>query len=70
MKPITKSMSDKEYMNVGAQQCPFCGKDDISTQGSPELDGMCAWVLVECAKCGKEWREVFRMTGWEPVRRD
>jgi transcription elongation factor Elf1 len=56
--------AEQKYMDNGGNECPHCGGTDISGCGF-ESDGTHAWREVECENCGKEWKELFSMTGVE-----
>jgi transcription elongation factor Elf1 len=51
----------KEYIKSGAQFCPFCKCDDIT---SSEIDssGTIALNSVKCHGCGREWGEEWKLT--------
>ena len=48
----------KQYMDGGANLCPFCKSADISG-GQVEIDGREAWQEVSCNECQGEWRDVY-----------
>ena len=60
----TEKDLENAYMEKGGNECPHCGGTDISSCGF-ESDDTYAWREVECENCGKEWKELFSMTGIE-----
>ena len=60
----TEKDLENAYMDNGGNECPHCGGTDISSCGF-ESDDTYAWREVECENCGKEWKELFSMTGIE-----
>lgn len=57
-------MSDEAYVNAAGGKCPYCGSDDISSEGRLEADGAEAWQEVRCGSCRATWEEVFRLVGY------
>ena len=57
----------KEYLEGGAQTCPFCKSEDISATSTLETDCLTAWDLIECGTCGKKWHDVFNLVDIEEV---
>lgn len=54
---LTKEQKEK-YIANGAG---VCESSDISG-GQVEIDGMVAWQEVDCAACGAEWQDIYRLT--------
>jgi len=58
-------MSDAEYVAGAGVSCPFCGSGDLETIEGPQVDGRDCWQEVECRDCGKSWRDVYHLAGYE-----
>lgn len=60
---LTKEQKEK-YVFSGSR-CPYCHTDNIQTTEQVQTDGGCAWQNVICNKCGKEWRDVYKLVDIE-----
>jgi hypothetical protein len=58
-------MSDAEYVAGAGVSCPFCGSGDLEVIAGPQVDGRDCWQEVECRDCGKTWRDVYHLAGYE-----
>lgn len=59
-------MADGEYAGTGGAKCPFCRGKDVKANGAimpDDRDG--AMLEVECSDCGRSWRDVYRLVGYE-----
>ena len=56
-------MSQKEYVESGAERCPFCRSADITFFQS---QGEAGFVdeQFECVPCGRAFHRVLRVHGW------
>jgi hypothetical protein len=70
--PLTKEQIQKHL--VDPWTCPFCGKsgEDVFEPVSPpegwtweDLDGMELMQRVRCQKCGKSWRNYYKLSDIE-----
>lgn len=50
------------YLENDANHCPYCESPNISG-GDTDFDCTHAFRNVVCKNCGKEWAEVFEITG-------
>ena len=62
-----KDTGTDPYVANKGNKCPYCG-GEVETAGSMQTDVGSAWQDARCAKCGKEWTDVYTLTGWEPVQ--
>jgi len=62
---VKQPMSDAEYVAGAGVSCPFCGSGDLETIEGPQVDGRDCWQEVECRDCGKTWRDVYHLAGYE-----
>jgi formate dehydrogenase maturation protein FdhE len=60
MEPMTQ----KEFLDTAASRCPFCRSTDICGE---EFDFEGGARKVVCNTCAKMWREVWQITGYEPI---
>lgn len=71
MRDPLKPMPNNEYLEHGGQHCPYCWKSDGVSAGEMQIDSMEAWQNVVCdaehGGCGKEWTDLYKLTGWKPV---
>jgi hypothetical protein len=58
-------LSSKAYVAKDGQVCPFCLYKNMRVTSPAETDGNNAWQNVKCMGCGKEWRDVFQLVGYE-----
>jgi len=65
-KTMTKTMTDEEY--VARYRCPTCGSEDIHlTAFVPEFGGDFITLPVQCEACGRHWKNVYSLIGYEPA---
>ena len=62
---MKRPMSDAEYVAGTGVSCPFCGSSDLEVIEGPQVDGRDCWQEVECRDCGKTWRDVYHLAGYE-----
>ena len=55
------------YLKYYGQRCPFCKMDSIETMGSLESSYNTVTQDVKCNKCGREWRDIYRLLDIEPI---
>jgi len=60
MKDITPTQL-KQYMDSGAQHCPICESNNITTTGSISNDEVVAWQPVRCIDCSTTWQDEYKM---------
>ena len=59
VKRITKEQ-EAYYLKHDGLRCPFCKSGDITCY---EWDGGTYSCLVKCSKCGREWRDCYKLVG-------
>jgi len=60
------SMSNEDYVKNGGLVCPFCMSDKIvAVPGSEKFHQTEAWQCVHCENCGRDWDEVYKLSGYE-----
>jgi transposase-like protein len=52
------------YVQNGGVKCPFCGSTNIEGH-SVDIDQGAASQAINCLDCGKEWSDIYRLTGFE-----
>ena len=57
-------MTSQEYIDDGAQRCPYCRSGAISTCSATQHDTHIAWVDVKCHDCDAEWQDTYELTGY------
>lgn len=65
---MSNPMSDPEYAESEPSVCPFCRQPKAAAVGRFESDGedTCRQE-VTCRACGRSWRDVYRLAGYEAV---
>lgn len=53
---------DKAAYIAKPSLCPYCESSDITSDGL-EADGNTAWTTVVCERCGRQWTDIFTLTG-------
>lgn len=66
---MTKTMTNEEYVLESGTICPHCRSPEV-TSGTMQVDGEQAWADIRCGKCGREWRDLYRLTGFEDIDRE
>jgi hypothetical protein len=65
-KPKGKPMTRRQYAKSGGQTCPFCRSKDVEAAGAimpDDRDG--ATLEVERKDCGRTWKDVYKLAGYE-----
>ena len=57
-------LTPTEYAAKMGMVCPFCLGSSMTT-GHMQHDEQQAWMSVTCQVCGKEWNDVYQLTGYE-----
>ena len=57
-------MTLEEYGKTGGLKCPFCKSENI-TGGAWSADFGAAWQEVHCEACGKDWNDLYALTGYQ-----
>lgn len=52
------------YLENGAVHCPYCHSSHISS-ASVEADGRVGVAAVTCNACGRDWNDLWEVTGCE-----
>jgi len=60
-------VGNREYLSSGGSKCPWCGSDEIRAEGLVEVDGAREYQRVACNSCGKEWDDIWKLTGYESL---
>ena len=61
-----KPMTNRQYAKTGGNQCPFCRGKRVEAAGAIMPDDRDAATLdVECRDCGRAWKDVYRLVGYE-----
>lgn len=50
----------QEYIQGGAVKCPYCGSIEIGGEKFGAEAGE-AWQAMDCADCGKRWRDIYKL---------
>lgn len=64
---VYKFTEQDEYVDDGGHHCPFCNSKNIfafAVNGDNVADGEFR-QHVECHDCGKFWRDVYKLSGFE-----
>ncbi len=56
--------SFSQYVSSGGQNCPFCGRANL-TFGDIEVDNCMAHQSVSCEACGKKWEDRYILASVE-----
>lgn len=59
-------MDEKEYVERGGAECPFCYSDSIET-GSKSFETTMLFWSMTCLTCGKTWDDRYELVGYESV---
>ena len=59
-----KKMSQKAYVDSDGTKCPFCGSENIESDGNVEVDAGGGSQTVSCNNCGKTWYDCYTLTGY------
>ena len=65
-KPKEKPMTNRQYARNGGQACPFCRGTNVEAAGAimpDDRDG--ASLEVECKDCGRSWKDIYKLVGYE-----
>lgn len=65
-KKKQEPMTQFEYIECGAAQCPFCRSDNISG-GTFESSNTEGTHEIKCNGCGRKWFDVYELTSYEPI---
>lgn len=64
-------LSDHAYANhMKGSVCPYCEQDHVVHNCTIKIDGDCIKRPLHCNSCGKQWDQVFTVTGYEPKPND
>ena len=59
-------MTNRQYAKSGGSKCPFCRSPNVKASGAimpDDRDG--ATLDVDCSDCGRAWKDVYRLVGYE-----
>ena len=63
---MARPMGNRQYARHGGNACPFCRGTSIEPASAimpDDVDG--ASLEVECRDCGRAWKDVYRLVGYE-----
>ena len=68
-EPVTPTypLTDEQYVKAGSMTCPFCGSTD-TTSDIVDTDGSNDTQRAWCYTCGMQWKVLYDLVGYEPVR--
>ncbi len=55
--------TNEQHIENGGDQCPHCNSKEIQG-GCIYFDTGSAWQEVTCNDCGKEWQDLYTLTGY------
>ncbi len=55
------------YVCKKGKVCPFCRSTDILTLSDLKIKGIKVYQDVACDDCGKTWRDVYTLTGYDVI---
>jgi hypothetical protein len=55
---------EQDYLASGGSKCPFCKSENIEVTGNHNFDADYATIGCQCYACGKDWTEVYTLTGF------
>lgn len=56
------------YVRTGGADCPYCGaKNAIEGMSGFGFEDAGTWQAIRCLKCGKQWQDIYTLTGIEEV---
>lgn len=61
---MTTPLTNEEYLK-DSDQCPFCRSRNICGTSSLGAEAGEAWQNISCNDCGKQWQDIYKMTGYE-----
>lgn len=63
---INNRMPQLDYIANKGCRCPVCGNsEEVDLKSAIQADGGIATSEVQCAHCGAEWTDTYRLTGYE-----
>jgi formate dehydrogenase maturation protein FdhE len=62
---MNPQLSQIEYLDQSGDICPFCKSPAVTAITDFDTAGDKAWRTIECRDCGKEWDDVFTLTGYD-----
>ena len=64
--PKNKPLTSRQYAESGGQTCPFCRSTNVEAAGAIMPDDRDSATLeVECNDCGRTWKDIYRLVGYE-----
>ena len=58
-----KQRTQEEYVEA-SYECPYCGSPDITSLGSPDVEGNMCYQDIVCQQCGKQWADEYKLIGY------
>ena len=59
---ISGDLIERKYLDHKGMKCPHCGGKNVEAgwivEGEDDI-----WQSIECVDCGKEWVDLFTLTG-------
>ena len=59
-------MTNKQYVRSRGTACPVCRGKQVEGDGV-DIEGGRASQIVRCGRCGSEWRDRYRLIGYELI---
>lgn len=64
MDKNSEPMTNEMYVEVKGTLCPFCRCKGLEAHGGIDVDGETAWLDIFCPNCGKEYQDIYTLTGY------
>jgi transcription elongation factor Elf1 len=55
--------TNEEYLEA-SHQCPYCGSDDITSLGHPDVECTYVYQDIVCQQCGNQWTDEYKLIGY------
>lgn len=66
MAKSKEPMTSEEYARQGGPACPYCRSKNIEGH-QHDYSAEYVYQNIVCLDCGKEWTDVYKLIGYEPV---
>jgi len=63
---MKKIMTSNQYVKDGGGRCPVCKSKNIISDCF-DMDGSQVWSRVDCNDCGANWKDVYKLTGYDDL---
>lgn len=65
---MTTELTQRQYVRRKGQCCPGCGKKDTIIGEEVTIDAGYATQECHCVECDAEWKDQYRLTGFQLTR--